>query len=207
MLGILGGTFDPIHYGHLSAAAWVYQTLALNELRFMPCHYPPHREMAKVSTVHRLNMLKLAIEHTPGFVIDERELKTDAISYTVHSLEQIRSELGNTPICLLIGRETFGQLPTWHTPERLLELAHLVVVNRPSQEFQPHVFIDELMKKVVQDPLLLKQKNAGSVYFADNPLLEISSTLIRQTLAQGINPQFLLPDKVLAYINHHGLYT
>lgn len=206
MLGILGGTFDPIHYGHLSAAWQVLQTLQLQELRFMPCHRPPHRADPFVDVQHRVNMLKLAIADIPGFVIDDRELKSPDISYTVNSLTDIRKEIGDTPICLLLGRGVFSQIATWHQSEKLLNLAHLVIVDRPEEMLKRNDFINELLTHEITDPIQLKQQSAGLVYFETNVPLAISSTLIRKMLAKKLSPRFLLPDPVLRYIEENKLY-
>lgn len=207
MLGILGGAFDPIHYGHLSAAWQVYETLGLDELRLMPCHIPPHRAQPFANNEDRLNMLKLAIDNIPGFTIDDRELKTNEISYTVNSLTSIRKEMGDLPICLLLGRGVFSQIATWHQPEKLLTLAHIVVVDRPEEMIKRNDFIDDLLKYEIHDPKHLKQQSHGLVYLETNTPLGISSTLIRQMLAKQQSPRFLLPEPVLNYIHERKLYV
>lgn len=204
MLGLFGGTFDPIHYGHLSAAWQAYQTLGLRQLRLMPCHLPPHRAASKASSRQRLMMLKLAIQNIPEFVIDERELHSEDLSYTVNSLTQIREEIGDEPLCLLVGLD--NQLASWHQPEKLIQLAHLVFVNRPEHALVRNAFFDSLLKKEVQDPAQLAHSPQGLVYFLNNPTLTISSTLIRNLYAQEQSPRFLLPDAVLDYINTEQLY-
>ncbi len=206
MLGILGGIFDPIHYGHLSAAWQAYQSLELDELRFMPCNRPPHKSAPFASAAHRIHMLNLAIKDIPAFKIDDRELKFNDISYTINSLTQIRKEIGDTPICLLLGRDVFGQIATWHKPERLLQLAHLVIVDRPEEMFKRNAFIDDLLTHEVTDPKALKKQNAGLVYFEKNTPLCISSTIIREMLSSNLSPRFLLPDSVLNYIHDNKLY-
>lgn len=207
MLGILGGTFNPIHYGHLSAAWQTSQNLGLTALRFMPCHHPPHRNPPVVSVKDRLQMLHLAIDNIPGFVIDDRELKSNEISYTVNSLAAIRKEVGDTPICLLLGCGVFSQIKTWHEPEKLIHLAHIVIVDRPEEMLKRNDFIDDLLTHEISDPQMLKQKSAGLVYFENNTPLGISSTLIRQMLAKQQSPRFLLPESVLNYIHERKLYV
>lgn len=206
MLGILGGTFDPIHYGHLSAAWHAYQTLELNELRFMPCNHPPHRQAPIADAAHRIAMLKLAIKDIPGFTLDDRELKTNEISYTVNSLSAVKEEVKDTPICLLLGYDAFSQIATWHNPDTLIKLAHIIILDRPEKIINQNDFIDKLLTTEVKDPKKLKQQNAGLVYFASNPLLCISSTLIRQILGQKLKPRFLLPEPVLNYMAEKKLY-
>lgn len=189
MLGIFGGTFDPIHYGHLSAAWQVFQTFNLDELRFMPCNQPPHRKAPVASSEHRLNMLKLAIQDIPGFTIDDRELKTNDISYTVTSLTNIRNEVGAEPIYFILGADAFNQIHTWHEPEKILKLADLIVLGRPEITVNQN-----------------KLTNTGHVYFEQNTLLDISASRIRNMLSNNLEPKFLLPDAVLDYIAYQGLY-
>ncbi|MGA2654623.1 MAG: nicotinate-nucleotide adenylyltransferase [Gammaproteobacteria bacterium] len=207
MLGIFGGTFDPIHYGHLSAAWQVYQTLNLTQLRFMPCNHPPHRSAAIANATHRVNMLKLAIKDIPEFVIDDRELKSNDISYSVNSLKQIRQEIGNTPLCFILGLDAFNQIHTWHEPFEIIKLAHIIVLGRPDHNLNQTDMINDLMQHQIDNPEKLKMQNAGFIYFEQNTLLDISATQIRNMLIQGISPKFLLPDDVLDYIEHEGLYS
>lgn len=207
MLGIFGGTFDPIHYGHLSAAWQAYENLGLTQLRFMPCHLPPHRIHPHANAAQRIQMLKLAIENIPEFAIDARELETDALSYTVNSLTAIRNEAGDTPICLLLGSDAFSHIATWHQPEKLLQLAHLVIVDRPDAILKRNDFIDNLLTHEIKDPQQLQHVSHGALYFEKNTRLAISSTIIRQMLASHISPRFLLPEAVLDYIEENQLYT
>jgi nicotinate-nucleotide adenylyltransferase len=190
MLGIFGGTFDPIHYGHLSAAWQVYQTFKLTELRFMPCNHPPHRAAPVASSEHRLNMLKLAIKDIPGFTIDDRELKTNDISYTVTSLTSIRNEIGAEPLCLILGADAFNQIHTWHEFEKIFKLADIIVLGRPDITVKQN-----------------KMNNMGRVFFEHNTLLDISASHIRNMLHNNLKPKFLLPDAVLDYIKREHLYV
>lgn len=206
MLGILGGTFDPIHYGHLNAAWHGMQTLNLDELRLMPCLNPPHRPQPIANATERVEMLQLAIQNVRGFAIDDRELKNNQISYTVTSLTNIRTEVGNKPICLLLGIDAFNQIHTWHQPEQLMQLAHLIILGRPSQHLNQTDVIQEFMQRQVHDPLKLKSQHAGLIYFEQNALLDISATQIRQMISKGLSPKFLLPDAVLNYIATKKLY-
>lgn len=207
MLGIFGGTFDPIHYGHLSAAWQTLHTLQLNELRFMPCHHPPHRDQPLAAPEHRINMLKLAIKDIPQFAIDEREIKSNEISYSFNSLKQIRKEIGEIPLCFILGLDAFNQIHTWHEPRKIIEVAHIIVLARPGQQLNQTDMINDLMQAQVHDPNILKTKNAGFVYFMENSLMDISATQIRKMLQQNIDPKFLLPDAVLNYITKEQLYS
>jgi len=131
-VGILGGTFDPIHYGHLRLAEEMRELAGLQQIRFIPTGNPPHRDAPQVSALHRSAMVKLAIADHPDFVLDEREVRRAAKSFTVDTLRELRTELGETqPLCLLMGGDAFLQLHTWHQWEKLLDLAHIVVGYRP----------------------------------------------------------------------------
>lgn len=207
MLGIFGGTFDPIHYGHLSAAWQVTQQLHLNELRFMPCHHPPHRNEPFASAEQRINMLELAIKNIPEFTIDEREINSTEISYSVNSLKQIRQEINNESLCFILGLDAFNQIHTWHEPQKIIELAHIVVLGRPENHLNQTNMINDLMRFRVNDPNELTSKSAGLIYFVHNTLLDISSTQIRQLVKNDLDPKFLLPDEILKYIKSHSLYT
>lgn len=203
MLGILGGTFDPIHNGHLNAAIHVYNTLKLDELRFMPCNHPPHRKPPIASAQDRINMIKLAIKNYPGFIIDDRELKSNEISYTVNSLSAIRQEVGNTTVCLILGYDAFSQLHTWHESKKIIQLAHIIVVDRPDKIINKN----EFLKYEITDPNELKKQNAGFVYFENNIPINISSTLIRNKLKNKEELNTLLPATVLNYIEKMQLYS
>jgi nicotinate-nucleotide adenylyltransferase len=151
-------------------------------------------------------MLQLAIADIPGFMIDDREIQSEAISYTVNSLTAIRNEVGNKPICLILGLDAFSQIASWHKAQELISLAHIVILDRPEAMLTVDPFIETLLKNKVADPSLLHQRPAGLLYFESNAALDISATLIRQMIQQGLSPRFLLPDSVLHYIKTHGLY-
>jgi len=207
MLGILGGTFDPVHFGHLRIALELAQHLELRELRFMPCGRPPHRGTPVASARDRLNMLRLAVAGQNGFLIDERELRRSGPSYMVDSLQSLREELGPRPLCLLLGSDAFHALDTWHRWERLIELAHLVVVSRPDGAVTPPAPVAELLARCrVADPAALAERPAGGILECEVTGLAISATAIRAQVAAGRSPRYLLPDAVLAYIEEQGLY-
>jgi nicotinate-nucleotide adenylyltransferase len=207
MIGILGGTFDPIHYGHLRIALDVMQSLALEEVRFIPLHEPSHREQPHSTPQQRLTMVEAAIAGQPGFRVDNRELKREGPSYTVDTLRSLREELGDTPICLLLGTDAFLGLPDWHKPEELLTLAHVVVMQRPC-ETEPHSKrLDILVEgRHADNPDELEATPGGRVLFQTVTQLEISATAIRQMIQRGDSPRFLLPDAVLNTIQDQGLY-
>ena len=208
MIGILGGTFDPIHYGHLRTALDVMQQLQLEEVRFIPLRDPPHREQPFTTPGQRLAMVEAAIDSQPGFRVDTRELERDGPSYTIDTLHSLRHELGNTPLCLLLGTDAFLGLPNWHRPEDILTLAHIVVMQRPG-ETEPHsAQLDKLTEGRHADSAAeLQGVPGGRILFKTVTQLEISATTIRDMIQRGESPRFLLPEPVLEIINQQRLYA
>jgi nicotinate-nucleotide adenylyltransferase len=207
LIGVLGGTFDPIHYGHLRSALEVLQALQLSEIRFIPCREPPHREKPVAAAEQRLALVEQAIADQTGFVVDDRELDREGPSYTRHTLASLRKDMPDTPLCLLLGMDAFVSLPTWYCWQEIPELAHMVVMHRPGSELS---FSQELTDLIVRyrchDPQFLNKTTAGKLIFQPVTQLDISATQIRQLLAQGGSPRYLLPDSVWAYIRSQGLY-
>lgn len=207
MIGILGGTFDPIHYGHLRTALDVMQSLQLAEVRFIPLRNPPHRDQPFTPAEHRLAMVQAAIAEQSGFRVDTRELEREGTTYTIDTLHSLRKELGGTPLCLLLGTDAFLGLPNWHRPQEILELAHLVVMQRPG-ETEPHSApLDRLMEGRHADSAEeLKAAPGGRILFQTVTQLEISATEIRKMIQRGNSPRYLLPEPVLEIISRKGLY-
>lgn len=198
MIGIYGGTFDPIHLGHLRTALEVVEGVGLTELRFLPCHVPPHRPPPRFSPEARLHFLKLALEEAPPFFkIDTRELKREGPSYMVDTLITLREELGEMPLALILGRDAFYGLPSWHRWREILQLAHIIVMERPGVSREPSDELREILARSRRDhPEALKKSPAGLIYFQRVSLLEISGTKIRQLLDQGGSVRYLLPERV-----------
>jgi nicotinate-nucleotide adenylyltransferase len=212
-IGILGGTFDPIHYGHLRLAEEMLELAQLQQIRFIPAGVPPHRDTPQVSAAHRSAMVKLAIADQPAFVLDEREVNGANKCYTVDTLHQLRSELGAAqPICLLMGGDAFLQLHTWHEWEHILTLAHIVVGYRPgfTLEKRIHNAAPQLYQHYRQRLCsvdFLSQQPAGGIAELAIPKLEISATMIRNRVAENRTIRYLLPATVAHYIYQHHLYT
>ena len=200
MIGVFGGTFDPIHYGHLRAALDVHQALALSELRFLPLNVAVHREQPRASAAQRRAMVEAAIAGEPGFRVDDRELMRAGRSYSVDTLTSLRDELGDKrPICLLVGGDAFNGFFDWHRPRDILELAHLVVMQRPGAAIQRDARLrTEVERRRATRRDELERTAAGRIWFASVTQLDISSTRIRRMLALGRSPRFLLPDAVIA---------
>jgi len=194
-IGVYGGSFDPVHFGHLRSALEVKQQLDLDQLRFMPAGTPPHREGPKVSSEHRIAMLKLAIEDSPGITIDPREINQTKTSYTYDTLRSIQEESPTAAITLVIGTDQFSVFDTWHRWPELLSSFYLAVVKRPG----------EALSAVAQE--ILRGETADRVTLCEGTQMDISSTRIRTDLKQGMDIQFLLPYKVREYIFKNKLYN
>ncbi|MFA6052550.1 MAG: nicotinate-nucleotide adenylyltransferase [Methylobacter sp.] len=208
MIGILGGTFDPIHYGHLRSALEVKDIFGLTEVRLIPCANPPHREQPAVTAEMRLQMLELAIKNQPGLKIDTRELdrydQHQAPSYMVDTLKSLRQEFPTEPLLLFIGSDAFKHLTGWHQWQQLFDYAHIVVMTRPGFETQE---LDGFFKaRLAKDKNELAQDAAGKLCFQQITQLDISATAIRDIITRKQNPGFLLPDAVIEYIKQHKLY-
>ncbi len=200
MLGILGGTFDPIHFGHLRPALEVQQALELEEVRLIPLRDPPHRNRPQTTDAQRLSMLQAAIKGLPGFRIDRQELERKGKSYTVETLRALRKEVGEKPICLLMGSDAFGQFHTWHKPDEILQLAHLIVMQRPGDS------MPSATGNIAESAEPLTTTSGGYILFQPVTQLDISSTSIRALIHNNLSPRYLLPDEVLAFIQTQKLY-
>ncbi|AGA89884.1 nicotinate/nicotinamide nucleotide adenylyltransferase [Thioflavicoccus mobilis 8321] len=208
MIGILGGTFDPIHFGHLRPALEIAEALGLAELRLIPLNQAVHRPQPHATSHHRLAMVQAAIAGQPGFVADARELDRPGNSYSYDTLLSLRAELGpHRPLCLLLGSDAFAGFLTWHRPQEILDLAHLVVMTRPSPAPDWDTALEALhAERRVDDLAALAMRPAGRIYYQQVTQLEISATAIRARIAAGRSPRFLLPDAVIEIIEQAGLY-
>lgn len=209
MIGIYGGTFDPIHSGHLRVALEACETLNLSELRFIPCQTPPHREMPGASAAQRLRLLQAALHNAPSpFVIDTRELNRPGPSYMVDTLRTIRHEVGDeTPVALILGMDAFRGLSAWHCWRELPDLAHIVVMSRPGFKLDwPRQQEEILRHRVANSVDELHRNPSGRIAFTEVTLLDISASRIRRILGQGLSARYLTPDPVLDLIGRMGLY-
>ncbi|GGI99261.1 nicotinate-nucleotide adenylyltransferase [Halopseudomonas pertucinogena] len=206
-VGILGGTFDPIHFGHLRSAVEVREYLKLDELRLVPNATPPHRDRPGATAQQRLEMVCLATEFDDQLLVDDCELKRERPSYTVETLEALRAELGcEASLFLIVGWDAFCGLPGWYRWTSLLELASLVVLQRPEHDQElPEVLKDLLAARSVGDASAMNATHGEILCLAQTPLA-ISATHIRSLIGEGRSPRFLLPDSVLGYIETQGLY-
>lgn len=216
-LGIVGGTFDPIHYGHLSPIIEATKKLKLKLVHFVPAANPPHRSSPAADSHHRLEMVKLALDEYPEFVADDREMKRTGKSYTLNTLESFREEFGKEiTLMMFIGVDAFREFNTWHQWQKIPDLVHIIVITRPGYSF---IELDELTDKSDDKPVwnichdigqLYEQTN-GLVFFLPVTPVDISATKIRELLAahESGNKDFsrLMPPVVYNYINQHNLYA
>jgi len=196
-IGIFGGTFDPIHYGHLRTALELKRALDLARLHFVPAASPPHRTAPSTDALLRLRMVQAAIADEPGFFADDRELKRPGLSYTFDTLTSFRAEFPDRPLCLLLGMDAFLNLPYWHKWRELLDLAHVVVAQRPGWDAPRGGSLGELYleRRTVQAHELTLSL-AGRIHVQPVTQLEIASTDLRASLRAGVDPKFLVPDAV-----------
>jgi nicotinate-nucleotide adenylyltransferase len=208
MIGVLGGTFDPIHYGHLRTALDVQQRLSLDEVRFIPCGEPAHRSKPVAEPLQRLAMVRAAIAGQEKFIADDRELRRGGPSYMVDTLASLKAEFPNKTLCLILGTDAFNGLDQWYQWQKLFNLANIVVMQRPASSAQTELnkrLITQLKARFVDADNLKKNQN-GAISFVPVTQLDISATDIRQQWQQGKNIQFLLPDPVLRLIQQQNIY-
>lgn len=213
-IGILGGTFDPVHHGHLRIAQEALEQCDLAQVRFVPCGTPPHRPAPKAEAKSRWEMVRLALNGHPDFQVDVHELFRTDPCYTVDTLTALRVEIGaQQPLCLILGGDAFLQLHTWHEWKRLFELAHIVVLQRAGGPPLGNAMNEadaalqaEYRARLAPGARALHEAPNGAIFVADMPALEISSTDIRRRCAEGKSIRYLVPDAVANYINIHQLY-
>jgi nicotinate-nucleotide adenylyltransferase len=210
-IGILGGTFDPIHFGHLRMAQELGESLNLNEVRFIPAARPPHREEPHSAGPHRAELVRLAIAGNPLFSIDMAEFGREGPSYMFDTLSSLREELGAVmPLYLLLGADAFLGLPTWHRWRELLDLAHIAVAHRPGfiLDADSPLMVPELRAEWQQRYCDRPPSTPnGFILSREITALDISASTIRESLLMGRSVRYLLPESVLGYILKHQLYT
>jgi len=193
-IGVLGGTFDPIHIGHLRPALEVQQQLGLDEVRLVPCHRTSHRQQPARSSELRSHMASLAADELPNFIVDERELQRETLSYTADTLAELHREFPEAKLYFLMGSDSFDYFQRWHRWEEILDVATLVVMERPGTQF-------------CAEALQLLAARADRIVRAETTELRISSTALRAMLLAGQDPRYLLPAPVREFILQEQLYT
>lgn len=202
-LGFMGGSFDPVHYGHLRVAIEFAEAFALDQVNLLPCYQSPHRALPQASADQRLAMLQLAVQPCPQLQVDSRELRQQGLSYTVDSLERIRQEVGSdTAVYFAMGADAFKHIEQWKNWQRLFDLANIVVLHRPGYAVAPTSAFILQRQQAFQG----EHQIAGAYYEQAVTALGISATQIRQLAKQQQAIRFLLPEAVEHYIQQHRLY-
>jgi len=192
---IIGGTFNPVHLGHLICAERAYLEFNLDKVIFMPAGNPPHKSEEKIDSAEdRYNMLKLALANNNHFEISEWEIKKQEKSYTADTLEHFKDKYNVERVNLIIGTDSLAEIFNWHQPEYILKNSNLIVAKRNDYSFT----------KIMKDQRLRKYED--NIHILDNSLIEISSTMIRNFVREGKSIRYLTPDKVIEYINKNNLY-
>ncbi|MGY1490309.1 nicotinate-nucleotide adenylyltransferase [Methylobacillus pratensis] len=210
LIGIMGGTFDPIHFGHLRMAQELAEALDLAEVRFIPSATPPHRGQPMTSAKQRAEMVALAIANNPLFKLDTRELEREGYSYTIDTLQSLHEELQDKArLCLLMGMDAFTGVTSWHRWQELLQFAHVIVATRPGAVLPSgNPVLDAFLEThVLSGAQQLPIQAEHGILMQAITALDISATKIRESLAHGRTPRYLLPDRVLEFICQHDLYS
>lgn len=207
-IGILGGTFDPVHCGHLRLALEIRETLSLDVVRLLPAPNPQLRETPRADGSRRLELLEMAVDGVPGLEVDVREMDRGGPTYTVDTLESLRQEFPDEVLVFILGMDSFQSLDGWHRWQELPGLAHLAVAHRPGGALPgPGPIADLLAQRRCDDVATLAAAPAGCIMICEPPLLDISATRIRALVTAGRSIKFLVPDKVIQLINRTRCYT
>lgn len=206
MIGVFGGTFDPVHNGHLRTALDVQEALGIRRIHFVPLREAVHREQPGTPAELRCALVQAAVASQPGFVMDNRELHRHGPSWSYYTLDSFRREYPDEPLCFLMGGDAFSGYLSWHRPLEILELAHLVVMQRPdasTPEGELKALLDERLTDEAGD---LHAQPSGRIFLQPVTQLDISASDIRERIATGRSARFLLPDAVLDIVQQLGLY-
>ena len=209
ILALYGGTFDPIHQAHINTVKAMAAEAGLEQVILLPNNVPPHRPQPKANAQQRLMMAQLAVNGDPLFRVDDRELHRDALSYTVETLRQYRSEIGSRrPQAFIIGQDSLLSIDTWHEWDKILTLCHILVCKRPGYtlDFPSERLADWFVQHLITTPDSLHKRPSGYIFLADTPLFPISATNIRERLKNGEDCRDQLAPAVQDYILEQGLY-
>ncbi len=208
-VALFGGTFNPVHLGHLRIATELAEILPVSKIKMMPSGYPPHRGDDLAAAEHRLGMLKVAIgDNNPLLIADDIELQRASPSYSIDTLSILRADLGpDTSLILCLGMDAFININTWHEWHKLLDLCHIAVCSRPGYSVPSSgPLYNWIERNTCNKPSTLDKSPAGKIFFCELTMLPISSTSIREKVAQGKSIQFMTPNNVLNYIKQNRLY-
>jgi nicotinate-nucleotide adenylyltransferase len=204
LICLFGGTFDPVHYGHLKPLNELQQYLAADAVHVLPASFPPHRSAPLASSEQRQNMLQLALREYPGFILDSRELERSGPSWTVLTLQSFRQQYPDASLCLVMGSDAFNGLSSWYHWQQIPQLANIIVIERAGMETAKRP--DWATEHLVRDVDSLRESKSSSILFVSLKGYDISATEIRQRMAQKLDVTGMLPDKVIDYIRQNGIY-
>lgn len=200
-IGVFGGTFDPIHYGHLRTALELLGRLSLNHVRFIPCNEPPTSKQPMLDAQTRLRLVEAAIASEEDFVADDREIRRGGVSYTIDTLKSLRAEFTDCPLALIMGMDAFLSLPQWKDWRSFLDYAHIVVAHRPGWAAPRKGVLGALIAEKASDSrCTLHETPAGAVFISEVTQLEISSSALRTSISEGVDPRFLVPPAVRSIV-------
>lgn len=207
-VGILGGTFDPIHYAHIKLANAVLKALQLARVHFIPNYHPSHRQPTVASAHDRFTMVKLALASYTNLICDDTEIKRGGISYMIDTLIQLKQQYPNTPLCLLVGADVFAKLDTWHRWQELFTYAHLISIARPNAALPTSAELESIWQSHRTESIEDLHKHlAGKIYVYHHEVSNLSATRIRQKLQAKEDISADIPTSVAEYIQKHQLYT
>ncbi len=203
LIGINGGTFDPIHYGHLRPALEVQQELGLDQVLFVPCNQPVHRVLPQSSAEQRCAMIELAIENRPSFKLEKIEIERGGPSYMVDTLASLKQREPDTSLVLMMGTDAFAKFHRWHNWQGILQLANLAIMHRPGERLPSEGEVGKIYKSHQATRLT---EISGQIVDIAVTQLDISSTMVREQIKDGKSADYLLPPNVVAFIQKQGLY-
>ena len=222
MIGIFGGSFDPPHFGHIKSTLALLEHFAFEQIRFVPCQLSPLKERVFANAQHRWQMLNLVCSSQPKLIADDRELKREGSSYTIDSLIELREEFGeNQSIVLILGMDAYLNFCQWRRYEEILSYCHLLLMQRPGyslsmlenkaepenkRNIEAECEKEYFSLNNTEDTNQLATVPCGKIYMSDLEKIDISSTLIRETIAQGQQPKYMLPGNVWNYVRRNKLY-
>jgi nicotinate-nucleotide adenylyltransferase len=207
ILGILGGTFDPIHYGHLNIAEFCMHEFSMDQIIFIPCHIPSHRPTPQANSSERLAMLKIAILGYDKFSIDTIEMDKDTESYSYNTLTELRKKFPEQNLSFILGMDSFETLNTWQNYNKILDMCNIIVVNRPGYEIPDTNWSNEILRRhLITNKEEFLQHKHGKVFMISIPPQDISATQIRNILKQKSGDLINVPTKVKEYMDQHNLY-
>lgn len=206
-IGIFGGTFDPVHLGHIQIARQVLDKCYLQKILFIPCYQPAHRHQPTATPTQRLEMLRLALENYPKFIVDAREIKRQGASFMIDTLQSLKQEYPNISLCLILGSDAFAKLNTWRNWQQLADYTNFIIINRPHIQTKLSPLIQNFLQQAtITDPSKLSKIANGAIYQLNISPIPISATTIRQQLKNCKTPLSTLPKKVFNYINSKKIY-